>query len=122
MTFFFYDDIEVDKMMNRLTKEFGYLDFQVMKDSYRPARWIEIISKDITKYTALQKISEIENIDNNNIIAFGDSFNDLDMIQKCGTGVAVSNAIPILKEEADYITLSNDENGVIHFLKNNLAN
>ena len=46
------------------------------------------------------------------MIAVGDGFNDLSMIQYAGLGVAMANAQPVVRENADYITLSNDEDGV----------
>ena len=46
------------------------------------------------------------------MIAIGDGYNDLSMIKFAGLGVAMANAQDIVKENADYITLSNDEDGV----------
>ena len=45
-------------------------------------------------------------------MAFGDGENDLSMIQEAEIGVAMENGIQSLKEAADYVTLSNDEDGV----------
>ena len=50
-------------------------------------------------------------------IACGDGFNDISMIKYAGFGVAMSNAKPSVKDAADYITLSNDEDGIAHLLK-----
>lgn len=49
--------------------------------------------------------------------AFGDDLVDIDMLRACGFGVAVSNALPEVKEAADYITASNDEDGVAKWLE-----
>lgn len=46
------------------------------------------------------------------MIAIGDGFNDLSMIQYAGLGVAMANAQEIVRQNADYITLSNEEDGV----------
>ena len=46
------------------------------------------------------------------MIAVGDGFNDLSMIQYAGLGVAMANAQEIVRQNADYITLSNEEDGV----------
>ena len=51
------------------------------------------------------------------IMAFGDGNNDLKMLKEVGTGVAMENAIPSVKEAADYVTLSNDEEGVAKFIE-----
>ena len=46
------------------------------------------------------------------MIACGDGFNDLTMIQYAGLGVAMANAQDVVKEAADFVTLSNEEDGV----------
>ena len=50
-------------------------------------------------------------------IAFGDGGNDTSMIQAAGIGVAMGNALETLKSEADYVTTSVDEDGVLNALK-----
>ena len=50
-------------------------------------------------------------------IAFGDGSNDITMIRDAGTGVAMANAIDEIKNAADYITLSCDEDGVAEGIK-----
>lgn len=46
------------------------------------------------------------------MIAFGDDINDIDMLRIVGTGVAMGNAIPSLKKIANYVTETNDNNGI----------
>ena len=46
------------------------------------------------------------------LMAFGDSENDNEMLRYAGTGVAMGNAVEALKTEADYVTVTNDEDGV----------
>lgn len=50
-------------------------------------------------------------------IAIGNEKNDLSMFEQSGYSIAVENADKILKENADYVTLSNDEDGVAHVLE-----
>ena len=50
-------------------------------------------------------------------LSFGDSENDLTMVKNSGIGVAMENAVSELKQAAKYITKSNNENGVMEFLK-----
>lgn len=52
------------------------------------------------------------------MIAVGDGFNDLSMIQYAGLGVAMANAQEIVRQNADYITLSNEEDGVAAVVEN----
>ena len=65
---------------------------------------------------------EILKIKKEETIAIGDDVNDLSMFEQVGYKVAVDNAIDIVKEKADEITLSNDEDGVAAFLNKLLKN
>ncbi|MGV0338075.1 HAD hydrolase family protein, partial [Corynebacterium bovis] len=51
------------------------------------------------------------------VVAFGDMANDLEMIAWAGHGVAMGNAIPALKDAADEVTASNDDDGVARVLE-----
>ena len=51
------------------------------------------------------------------MICIGDEINDLEMISHAGLGVAMGNAIPAVKAVADYITCSNEEDGVAHVVE-----
>ena len=102
---------------NKLKEKINNLKISLMRDSYSPKRWIEVSGLNVSKYNGIKYISDIEKIDNNNIIAFGDSLNDIDMLEKSAVSVAVSNAIEEVKEAAKYITKSYNEDGVIEFLK-----
>ena len=55
------------------------------------------------------------------IIAFGDDVNDIDMVKIVGTGIAMGNAVPRLKKIADYITETNDNNGIASWIKKHLV-
>lgn len=52
------------------------------------------------------------------MIAFGDGFNDKSMIMYAGCGVAMQNAQPSIKAVADYVTLSNEDDGVAYVIEN----
>ena len=72
-----------------------------------------------SKGKAIIELYKLLNINKDNIICFGDSMNDVSMFEKSGCKVAMKNATESLKNKADYITeFSNNENGVIKFLKN----
>ena len=51
------------------------------------------------------------------MIACGDGYNDLTMIQYAGLGVAMENAVLPVKNAADYVTLSNNDDGVAHVIE-----
>ena len=66
----------------------------------------------MSKASGLAKIAHDLGIDRNEVIAVGDSLNDLEMIQWAGLGVAMGNAEAAVKEAADEITATNEEDGV----------
>jgi len=74
---------------------------------------IDILPPDASKGIGLEKLTQIENLSAENVMAIGDNFNDLQMLEFAGTSVVMGNADPSLLEREDfYATLSNDENGV----------
>ena len=73
--------------------------------------------KGIGKGESLLEIAKYYDIPIEDTIAFGDEENDLTMIEAAGIGVAMGNAIDLVKEAADYITLSNDEDGIADYLE-----
>ncbi len=77
----------------------------------------------IDKGTALDELSQILNIDINDIIAIGDNMNDMSMIKKAGLGVAVKNGTDEIKKAADYITeRTNNEGAVAEVIEKFLLN
>ncbi|MGP4039787.1 Cof-type HAD-IIB family hydrolase [Gracilibacillus sp. D59] len=83
--------------------------------------WKEYMSTKATKTNALKEIANSLNILPSEIIAIGDYYNDLDMIEYAGVGIAMGNAPEDLKEKADDVTRSNDEDGVYYSLKKYLV-
>ena len=73
---------------------------------------LEVNNKGVSKGRAVKALAEEYKIKREEIICIGDNENDLSMITYAGLGVAMGNAIDSLKEKADYITESNDKNGV----------
>ncbi|AIQ38930.1 Cof-type HAD-IIB family hydrolase [Paenibacillus sp. FSL R7-0297] len=73
---------------------------------------IEINHKDANKGNGVKLIAEHYGIPAAQIAVMGDSYNDLPMFEIAGYRIAMENAAPILKETADFITLSNSEHGV----------
>ena len=56
-------------------------------------------------------------LERDSLMAFGDGFNDLSMIQFAGQGVAMANAVEEVKSIADFVTTSNEEDGIAHALE-----
>ena len=84
---------------------------------YRGESRYAILNKIASKGKAIRNISEMYGIELNEIIAFGDDYNDVEMLQECGTGVAVANSIEDVLKVADYVTKSNEEDGVADFIE-----
>lgn len=81
---------------------------------------IEIVRKGLSKAVGIDHIAKEMGIPRDHIIAFGDEDNDLEMIDYAGIGVAMSNGIDDLKNIANEITLSNNEDGIAKFLQDRL--
>jgi Cof subfamily protein (haloacid dehalogenase superfamily) len=80
---------------------------------------IEIAPKLVSKRSAIAHIlKQTESF--KDIIAFGDNYNDIEMIEAAGCGVAVANARTELKKVANHITLANTDNGVADFIRRHL--
>lgn len=84
--------------------------------------FLEIMPKGIDKATSLERLLECTGIRREEMIACGDGFNDLSMIQYAGLGVAMENAQNLVKQYADYITSSNDEDGVAKVVEKFILN
>lgn len=79
--------------------------------------WFSIISNKASKGSALQKLAKYLNVPLENTIAIGNDKNDISMFEVAGLSVAVSNAENDIKEKVNYVTLSNNEDGVAVFLE-----
>lgn len=73
---------------------------------------IEINGKDVNKGKRLLKLGEMLGIQREEIMACGDGLNDLQMLREVGFAVAMENGAEEVKLAADYITVSNEEDGV----------
>ncbi|MGL5414473.1 MAG: Cof-type HAD-IIB family hydrolase [Clostridium sp.] len=82
----------------------------------------EVMKKGTTKGLAVKKLAELLNIKPENVMCLGDSENDLSMLQYAGIPIAMENGLDIVKENALYITDTNNNSGVSkaikHFVKN----
>lgn len=74
--------------------------------------FLEILPAGIDKAYGLQKLIDVLGIKREEVIACGDGYNDITMLKFAGLGVAMENAMEQTKAAADYITLSNDDDGV----------
>lgn len=110
---------EISWLFGELHERFGNdLHLYRSKDTY-----IEIAPPKISKATGLALILEqFYPFGMEHVAAFGDNYNDIDLLQKVGIGVAVANARPEVKAVAKYLTLHHKEDGVADFLEKNFPN
>jgi Cof subfamily protein (haloacid dehalogenase superfamily) len=76
------------------------------------AEYVEFTALGVSKGAALRELAELYGLVPAEVMAIGDSFNDIPMLEYAGIAVAVANAPEIVRSKADYVTLSNEEGGV----------
>ena len=110
-------------LMTGEPEKVAYVEEQVRKamgdeiNLYRSQDFfLELVPQNVDKAASLDSLLEKLHLDSTDLIACGDGFNDLSMIQYAGLGVAMSNAHIDIRKAADFITLSNDEDGVAHVI------
>ena len=102
------DSDTADKLKNSLAD----CDCIRFSDGY----WYKFTKKGITKENAIMVICSAYNITPDNIMAFGDDFADIGMLKLCGMGIAMGNAIQDVKNIADTIIGTNDNEGIADYL------
>lgn len=75
--------------------------------------FLEIMAQNIDKAASLDRLVQQLGIRKEDVICCGDGYNDISMIRYAGVGVAMANAKDVVKEAADVITGSNDEDGLV---------
>lgn len=117
------DNVMVDKILcmcdphdildieNKLKNHFP--DLQIAKSSNI---LIEINNGGVSKATAIQQFCQTMHIDIKNVMAIGDNYNDLTMLESVGHPVVMDNAPLAIKEQFRQHTLSNNDDGVAHIL------
>ncbi|WP_100488949.1 Cof-type HAD-IIB family hydrolase [Sporolactobacillus pectinivorans] len=102
----------IDSLNDYLKKENTPASIYKSKPTY-----LEITDQKANKAAALELLINHFHIDRDETIAFGDNFNDLEMLRFAGTGFAMGNAPDAVKSSADFITDSNDQDGIAKALK-----
>ena len=122
MNVFFEDAKELEEKRSLIEKEFNNIDVVKMIDTdiANSRMWLTINSRGINKLSTLKKICNALTYSIEDVVFFGDGENDLVLIENVGIGVAMENAVDIVKERADFITLSNNNDGIAEYLENNL--
>ena len=108
-----------EKHVHHIREHLSTMHAEVIDHRRWGAPWhiIEIVKSGLNKAVGIQKVADYYQIDQKNIIAFGDEDNDLEMIEYAGVGVAMGNGIKPLKDIANEVTFSNMDDGVSVFLE-----
>ncbi len=104
-----FEQEKADELADRLSD----CDCVRFSDGY----WYKFTKKNVTKENAIRKITEACGLTTESIIAFGDDYADIGMLELCGLGVAMGNAIDEVKKKADLVIGSNDEDGIADFIE-----
>lgn len=112
-------DFKVYQMVAGVTVENEHV-FKHIKD-IRIVRWqkngVDLLPVEGSKATAIEIILDKLGLKPENAIAFGDGFNDVEMLQTVGTGVAMGNAHKDVQKHANYVTKPVHEDGIYHACK-----
>jgi len=79
--------------------------------------FLEVMPQGINKAASLGKLLEILGLTREDLVACGDGFNDIEMIRFAGLGIAMDNAVDEVKAVSDYVTKSNDDNGLVDVIE-----
>lgn len=89
-------------------------------DNSKDPKYFAILNKKVSKLTGLTDICHQLGLSMDDVIAFGDDYNDLDILTHAGHAVVVANAVEAIKALTDDICLSNDEDGVADWVNRRL--
>ncbi len=115
-----FADFELNKILTTADPEYLQEHYQEMMEPFKDKLncmftgpfYFEFTDKGIDKAKALDTVLPKLGLNKENCIAFGDGQNDASLLEYCGIGVAMANAVDSLKEIADEVTLSNEEDGI----------
>lgn len=122
-------DFPINKCM--MTAEGSYMEqvLQEMQEKFPELNlfrsepyYLEVMPKEIDKAYSLSRLLEYIGLNRKQMICCGDGYNDISMIRYAGLGVAMANAQPEVKKEANYITASNDEDGIVQVIEKFIEN
>jgi Cof subfamily protein (haloacid dehalogenase superfamily) len=129
----YYIESDHELLMSRPSTKLIIIDEPEVLDGYAPElrrmfgdqahitkskpNFLEVLHPEGTKGHAVTFLAKHFGFELSEVIAIGDSWNDHEMLEVAGLGVAMANAVPALKEIANYVTLSNNDEGVKHVIE-----
>ena len=117
---FIEEDIEVfKKLVNYVEVNYSDEKITIQKSL---SSYLEITHTNAKKSLGIEYVMKLKNIDRDSTVAFGDGENDISMLQSAGYSIVMGNASDKVKEHADFITKSNDEDGVAYVIEKIINN
>lgn len=115
----FIDEPElIEEIMEKIPEE--------VRNKYTIVRsapfFLEFLDKSVNKGAGVAALAEKLNIKQEEVICIGDAGNDIHMIKYAGLGVAMGNAFPEVKKVANFITKTNEQDGVAHIINKFILN
>jgi Cof subfamily protein (haloacid dehalogenase superfamily) len=108
----FGDEGKMDQALEEVAPKFP--DWSIIRSG---EKFIDVIHPQARKGSALKHVLQELAIHSDQVVAFGNYYNDLEMIQLAGLGVAMENSPPEIKHLADRVTASNNEDGVARMIE-----
>lgn len=105
-----------DDVVNIL-KQFSDIAVHQMPGWDKGHKWLAISHVEATKQHGIYEVAKLLQIETHEIIGIGDGYNDFPLLMACGLKVAMGNAVPELKEIADYVAPTVDDDGVADVIK-----
>lgn len=107
--------VEIPKEQDALLLKERMQDYDCAR--FSDGFWYKFTKKSATKERAIAEVCRVLKMQKEEIAAFGDDYADSGMLAFCGWGIAMGNAIPSVKEHADIVIGSNDEDGIAEYLE-----
>lgn len=117
MNIFLNNEERAEEYQQLISKKFSTVNCFIMQDSYTTKKWLVVNPSNLNKKTTLELLGKELDITLEEMTFFGDGLNDIEVISSVGNGVAMRNALEEVKANAKDITLSNNEDGIAHYIK-----
>lgn len=117
MNIFLNNEERAEEYQQLISKKFSTVNCFIMQDSYATKKWLVVNPSNLNKKTTLELLGKELDITLEEMTFFGDGLNDVEVISSVGNGVAMGNALEEVKANAKDITLSNNEDGIAHYIK-----
>lgn len=116
------DSETADLIIHKVSEVAGIIAFRTSRYDSNQLVDINITMANATKQHGILKILELLNLKSDNIIGVGDSYNDFPLLMASGLKVAMADAVPELKEIADFVCPTVEEDGVVEVIEKFLLN